>query len=93
MKEIKFPIYGFDISPAEKVLSARMPKWRHWLLRKLMPVSAWETPPQFLGRVEKGAVIGSVKLEMVEIGDTTLEIGKVGSANDRRLDGKEGGGV
>lgn len=64
MSEIIFDLPAFELSPAEKVLCATRSKWKYWMLRKLMPDAAWEVPPVVLGKIEKGAIIGSIKMEL-----------------------------
>ncbi len=53
-------------SVADLVDESDLPKWRKWLLSKLMPERLYEAPPSKLAEMQKGCVIGRVTLETID---------------------------
>lgn len=49
-------------SIADIIMSEPLPRWKKWLLRKLIPESLWELPAQQLMKLQKGHVIGNVTI-------------------------------
>lgn len=80
MKQESAPIYDYK-SIAEIVLGSRLPRWKKWLLKKLMPESLWDLPAQELMKLQKGAVIGGITISLNKL-DGITEI-DLGVANDR----------
>lgn len=63
-------------SVADIVNSSAIPRWRKWALSKLMPKELYEAPPQVIAELQKGAVIGKVTMELMEVGET-VDLGVV----------------
>lgn len=47
-------------SVATLIEESRLPKWRIWLLRKLMPEGFYDIPAQDLGHLQKGSIVNSM---------------------------------
>ena len=76
IKKATVPFYE-PRSIADIIMSERMPRWRRWLLCKLIPQLLWELPAQELMRLQKGAVIGHISIITgAAEGGATVDIGE-----------------
>lgn len=53
------------LSVADIVRRSDLPRWRKWLLKKLMPKELYDAPPQELMKMQAGAIIGSVSIDVM----------------------------
>lgn len=65
-------------SIAEIILAERMHPLKRWALKKLIPAKLWEAPPQVIGKLAKGSVIGRISIETTEVvGGASMSVGVV----------------
>lgn len=61
-------------SIADLVQMSNIPRWKKWLLSQLMPPELYEAPPQELMRLQTGAVIGNITIDVLETGDCAIDL-------------------
>lgn len=66
MEIIKAEIIS-SLSISDIILCSDMPRWRKWLLRRLMPQRFYEMPAVKLAELQKGAVIGHVEMHITQV--------------------------
>ena len=71
-------------SIAQLIMSTPMPRWKRWLLEKLIPENLYDMPPQELATLQKGAVIGSIRIGLTSVSsaEPTVSLGIKGSQDD-----------
>ena len=73
MGEIEQNIYGSK-TVADVILQSNIAKWKKWVLKKILPAELWISPAQKLAKLDKGAVIGSIKISTIDISDDNADL-------------------
>lgn len=66
MKTITKPLHNMK-SVFDLIIDEPLPRWKVWLLRKLIPAKFFEIPACELHKFQKGAVIGNITMTCLEL--------------------------